>query len=300
MKHTIANIEKGDLIYITAPAKAIEETPVLRAKQRLEQAGFRVEISKHCTGRNHYFSGTEAERLMDLQHGIDREDVKAIICARGGYGSIQLVDKLQWASILRSPKWLVGFSDITVFHQRMQQLGLPSIHATMPLNFEENTSEAIESLIDALQGNPTTHTYTTSSYAKEGIASGKLVGGNLSILYSLLGTDDQIDYTDCILFVEDLSEQLYHIDRMFFALEKAGVLDKIRGLVIGGMTEMKDTPIPIGKTLEQLILDHFQYRKIPIAFSFPAGHIPDNRALVLGQHYTLEITSNQTSLRPSY
>jgi muramoyltetrapeptide carboxypeptidase len=235
---------------------------------------------------------------MDLQHGIDREDVKAIICARGGYGSIQLVDKLQWASMLRSPKWLVGFSDITVFHQRMQRLGLPSIHATMPLNFEENTAEAIESLIDALQGNPTTHTYTTSSYAKEGIASGKLVGGNLSILYSLLGTDDQIDYTDCILFVEDLSEQLYHIDRMFFALEKAGVLDKIRGLVIGGMTEMKDTPIPIGKTLEQLILDHFQYRKIPIAFSFPAGHIPDNRALVLGQHYTLEITSNQTSLSP--
>jgi muramoyltetrapeptide carboxypeptidase len=168
-------------------------------------------------------------------------------------------------------------------------LDLPSIHASMPLNFKENTPEAIDSLFDALEGNQLTYDIASNSHNKLGEATGKLVGGNLSILYSLLGTDDCIDHSECILFIEDLAEQLYHIDRMFYAFAKAGILDKIKGLVVGGMTDLKDTAVPFGQDIYALILAHFKYRNIPIAFDFPAGHINDNRALIIGGQASLEV-----------
>ncbi len=296
MKNTIPSLKKGDLIYITAPAKAIEKEYVLFAKAFFEKQDFRVLISEHCLGTFNYFSGTDAERLADLQFGIDNPEVKAIFCARGGYGCIRIVDQIQWASMLREPKWLVGYSDITIFHQRLQRFELPSIHGTMPFNFEKNSPEALETLLKALMGEKLSISCANDKFNKLGTVQGKLVGGNLSILYSLLGTDDQIDYSDTILFIEDLAEHLYHIDRMLFAFEKAGVFNKIKGLIVGGMTDLQDTDTPFGQTIEEIILSHFKYRKIPIGFNFPSGHIPDNRSLVLGKIHELVINESETIL----
>lgn len=296
MKNTATSLQKGDLIYITAPAKAIDEDCVFYAKNFLEKNGFRVLISENCLGQFNYFSGTDDERLRDFQYGIDNPEIKAILCARGGYGCIRILDRIQWAGMIRDPKWLIGFSDITIFHQRLLRFELQSIHGTMPLNFADNTPEALSTLLAALKGEKYSFSIPTVKENKTGSAKGKLVGGNLSILYSLLGSDDQIDYSNTILFIEDLAEQLYHIDRMFYAFEKAGILNKIKGLIVGGMTDMKDTANPFGQSLEELILNHFTYRNIPIAFDFPAGHIPDNRALILGKECSLEINTEQTLL----
>ena len=296
MKNTIPPLKKGDLIYITAPAKAIEKEYVLYSKAFFEKHGFRVLLSEHCLGTNNYFSGTDDERLADLQFGIDNPEIKAIVCARGGYGCIRIVDRIQWASMLREPKWLVGYSDITIFHQRLQRFELQSIHGTMPFNFEKNSPEALETLLAAMKGEEYSITCSGHKLNQLGTVKGKLVGGNLSILYSLLGTDDQIDYSNTILFIEDLSEHLYHIDRMLFAFEKAGVFNKIKGLIVGGMTDLKDTDTPFGETIEEIILHHFKYRKIPIAFNFPAGHIDDNRALKLGSFSELIVDDLKTTL----
>lgn len=285
-------LQPGDLIAIVAPSKAIEASHIEYATSLFESRGYRVQVGAHCLGNHHYFSGTDVERAADLQQALDNPEVKAIICARGGYGCVRILDHLQWAGFIREPKWLVGFSDVTVLHQHIGILELPSIHASMPLNFKENSPEAIDSLFAALEGKQLHYDIPAHTQNKRGVATGKLVGGNLSILYSLLGTDDNIDYTDCILFIEDLAEQLYHIDRMFYAFAKAGILDKIKGLIVGGMTDLKDTAVPFGQDIYALILSHFTYRNIPIAFDFPAGHMDDNRALIIGAEASLEVADH--------
>jgi muramoyltetrapeptide carboxypeptidase len=282
-------LNKGDLIYITAPAKAIDEEPVFYTRDFFTSHGFRVEISKHCFGQYNYFSGTDEERMSDLQYGIDHSEVKAIICARGGYGCVRILDGIRWASMLREPKWLIGFSDITVFHHRLYNLGVQSIHGTMSLNFEKNSPETFETLLAALTGKSYQIKSPFNPENRQGAAKGKLIGGNLSIIYSLIGTDDEFDFEDSILFLEDLAEHYYHLDRMFFALKKCGALDKIKGLVIGGMTDLEDTTIPFGMSVEEIILQHFVFKKIPICFDFPAGHIDDNRALIFGKQVELRV-----------
>ena len=286
----------GDLIYITAPAKAIEKEHVDFAVSFFENAGYKVLVSKNCLGQHHYFSGTDEERLEDLQYGIDHPEVKAIVCARGGYGCVRIVDRIQWASMLREPKWMVGFSDVTVFHQHLQRFNLPSIHGSMVLNFKDNTQEALTTLLSALKGESFSLS-ATSTQNKPGQAEGTLIGGNLSIVYSLIGTNNQPDYSDKILFVEDLAEHLYHIDRMFYALNKSGILDKISGLVVGGMTDLEDTATPFGMSVEEIILAHFQFRNIPVAFGFPAGHLNDNRALILGKKVRFSVEGTTSELR---
>ncbi len=292
MNSHIPFLQPGDLIALVAPAKSIDKELVLNAARFFESKGYQVEIGTHCTGEHHYFSGTDEERTADFQKAIDNPNVKAIICARGGYGSIRILDRVNWAAFLRDPKWVVGFSDITVFHQHIQRLEMQSIHGTMPLNFGENTTESLNSLIAALEGREISVEIPSSPSNKLGITEGILMGGNLSIIHGLIGTDAQPDYTDSILFIEDLCEQIYHIDRIFYSLAKSGILDKIKGLIVGGMTEMKDTLVPFGQSVEEVILSHFTYRKTPIVFDFPAGHIEDNRALILGAKVALNVTSD--------
>lgn len=296
MNSEISPLQKGDLIAIVAPAKAIEAQLVLDAKAFFESHGYCVVLGEHCLGTYHYFSGTDAQRAEDFQKAIDNPEIKAIVCARGGYGCIRILDRINWAGMLRDPKWIIGFSDVTVFHQRMQKFELKSIHATMPLNFAENTTIAMDSMLDALQGKQTEIQIPSHHYNKRGQAAGKLIGGNFSILYSMLGTDDQPEYANTILFIEDLAEQLYHLDRMFYAFAKAGILNRINGLIVGGMTDMKDTASTIGMTLHEIILSHFEYRKIPIVFDFPAGHIADNRALLFGTIVELEVNELAVNL----
>ena len=289
-------LNPGDLIYITAPAKLMDGQAVTYAKKHLEENGFKVLISKNCLGKHHYFSGTDEERLWDLQFGIDHPDVRAILCARGGYGSIRLVDRINWANMLREPKWLIGFSDITVFHHRLNKLGVQSIHGSMPINFEKNTEAALTSLVNTLKGSWPQFLLPSNQCNKVGIATGNLIGGNLSIVYSMLGTDDQYDFEDSILFLEDLGEHYYQVERMFFALKKSGAFQKIKGLIIGGISELEDTDPPLGRTIEEIVLDQLMFTRIPVLFNFPGGHIEDNRAMVFGKKIQLTVSEEEASV----
>lgn len=296
MNLNVPKLSKGDKIAIVAPAKSINKKQVFFAKEFFESNGFEVVLGEHCLGSHNYFSGTTEERVSDFQSALDDPQIKAIVCARGGYGCVQIVDKIQWAVMLRAPKWVVGFSDITVFHSRLEHLGVQSIHGTMPLNFAENSQDSLSSLISVLTGNPHKITCDPAPNNTFGRARGKLVGGNLSVLCSLLGTNDQIDFVNSVLFIEDISEYIYKIDRMFYSLQKAGVLDQINGLIVGGMTETLDTETPFGFSLEELIISHIKYRNIPVAFGFPSGHFNDNRALILGATVSLGVGKNGAEL----
>lgn len=289
-------LNPGDLIYITAPAKLMDAQAVTYAKKHLEENGFKVLISKNCLGKHHYFSGTDEERLLDFQFGIDHPDVRAILCARGGYGSIRLVDRINWANMLREPKWLIGFSDITVFHHRLNSLGVQSIHGSMPINFEKNTDAALTSLVNTIKGRWPQFALPSNQCNKVGIATGNLIGGNLSIVYSMLGTDDQYDFEDSILFLEDLGEHYYQVERMFFALKKSGAFQKIKGLIIGGISELEDTDPPLGRTIEEIVLDQLMFTRIPVLFNFPGGHIEDNRAMVFGKKIQLTVSEGEASV----
>jgi len=283
------NLEKGDLIYIVSPAKSIDQGSIDFAKQLLESWGFRVECASHTLGEHNYFSGKDTDRKSDFQLAIDHQEAKAILCARGGYGCVRIVDELNWSNFERYPKWLIGFSDITVMHHRAQRLSVMSMHATMPLNFETNSTAALETFRAALFGESFSIETPASSLNKTGTARGRIVGGNLSIIYSLLGTADAYDFKNSVFFIEDLSEQLYHIDRMLFALKKAGIFDEIKALVIGGMTDLKDTNPSFGMTYEDSILEKVKERNIPICFNFPTGHIEDNRAMIIGAMVEIEV-----------
>lgn len=292
----IPSLQKGDLIYITAPAKSIDSSYVMYAENYLKNQGFQVEISTHCLGEHHYFSGNEAERALDFNQAIRNPEVKAILCARGGYGCIQILDQIDWKAFSENPKWIVGFSDITVFHHRLQHLGFPSIHGSMPLNFEENSKEALDTLIAAMQGKSYSISSPAHSNNLAGEADGFLVGGNLSIIYSLLGTKDKTQFDGGILFIEDLAEQRYHLDRMLHSLIRSGATHGLKGLIVGSFTSMQDTAAPFGKDTVEIITEHFGGLGIPIAFDFPAGHIPDNRALVFGEKALFIVNDTGASL----
>ena len=290
------NLEKGDLIYIVSPAKSIDPESIYFAKQLIESWGFIAECAAHTLGKHNYFSGNDTDRMSDFQLAIDHKEAKAVLCARGGYGCVRIMDKLNWSNFEQSPKWLIGFSDITVMHHRAQRLSVMSMHATMPLNFQMNSKEALETFRAALIGESFSIQAPSNALNKMGSARGRLVGGNLSIIYSLLGTADVYDFKDSVLFIEDLSEQLYHIDRMLFAFKKAGVLDEIKALVIGGMTDLKDTNPSFGMTYEKSILEKVKDNNFPVCFNFPTGHIEDNRAMILGAMVDLEVRPQGASL----
>lgn len=289
-------LEKGDTVAIVAPAKAIAKEAISHAKTFLEGAGFKVKIGNHCIGNHHYFSGSDAERVEDFQNAINDEEVKAIVCARGGYGCVRIVDRINWVDFLDQPKWIVGFSDVTVFHQRLTNLGVASLHATMPLNYKDNSQNALASMVKALTGEKLSYSWNGSTSNKTGMAEGELVGGNLAVLCGLIGTTDMPDYKDKILFLEEVGEHLYALDRMFYQLEKSGILDQIRGLVLGSFINIKDTEVPFGKSLDEIILAHFKYRNIPIAFDFPAGHIDDNNTLKLGKNTLFTVSEDNCAL----
>ena len=289
-------LKKGDTVAIIAPAKAIEDSFINNSVSFWESQGFHVVVGKHCTGRFNYFSGTEAARASDLQAAINDEKVKAIICARGGYGCVQLLDYIHWAGLMNFPKWLIGFSDVTVFHLHLSHLGVQSLHATMPLNYLENTEESTSSMISCLTHGKMNYEWQPEFY-KSGIAQGELVGGNLAVLSSLVGTSVVPNFKNKILFVEEVGEHIYAIDRMFYQLAKSGILNQLNGLIIGSFTNIKDTETPYGLKWQEVILHHFKYRNIPVAFDFPAGHQNDNRALIMGQEISYSVNPYNASFQ---
>ena len=255
-----------------------------------------MRIAPHCLGRHHYFSGSDEERLADFQDGLDDPSIKAILCARGGYGCVRMVESLNWDAFERHPKWIIGFSDVTVFHQKIHQLGIQSIHAIMPLGFVEGSDAAKESLKKILFGEPVMLEAPYLTVNITGKATGKLVGGNMAIVSSLLGTPLSYSFKDNILILEDIGEHVYKIDRMLYSLKLAGAFSQIKGLVLGGFTDMEDTDVPFGKTIKELILEQVRHLEIPVAFDLPIGHITDNQAFVLGRTASLQVTDTKTAL----
>lgn len=285
-------LKKGDRIAIIATARKVSKEEIQPAVAFFESYGLLVSLGKNLFGSNNQYAGTDDQRAEDLQWALDDHEIKAIIIARGGYGSIRALEQVSFSEFLKHPKWMVGYSDVTVFHNAIHNIGVATLHATMPLNFTKN-AEATKSLVDALLGN-LIEIATEENYSnKEGIAKGQLVGGNLSLLYSLSGTPFDVDTKGKILFIEDLDEYLYHIDRMMMQLKLSGKLKNLKGLIVGGMTDMKDNTIPFGKFPEDIILDAVKDYDYPVCFDFPAGHIDRNLALYFGREVELKVEDDK-------
>ena len=293
---TPANLQKGDTVAILATARKNVDNNLKPAIDLLHSWGLEVVIGKTIGLDNNQLAGTDEQRAADFQEQLDNPNIKAIWCVKGGYGTVRIIDLLDFTKFKQHPKWIVGFSDITVLHNHLNTMGFKTIHGVMPITVPRATKEAIETLRLSLFGNKLEYEITTAPMNKLGKASGELVGGNLSILYSLLGSPSAIDCRDKILFIEDLDEYLYHIDRMMMNLKRNGCLESIKGIVVGSMTKMKDNDIPWGKNALQIIEDVTKNYTIPIIYNFPAGHIQDNRALVLGSTVAIEVTPTKSSL----
>ena len=281
-------LKKGDKIGIIAPARKISKEEIQSAIDIFNAWGLEVVLSKNLFNADNQFSGTENERAEALQIMLNDDSIKAIISARGGYGTIHIIDKIDFTNFRKNPKWIIGYSDITVLHSHINNFGIETLHATMPINFTKN-AEATETLRKALFGEQLNYEVESYPLNRKGKAEAELIGGNLSLIYALTGSVSDIDTKGKILFIEDLDEYLYHIDRMMLNLKRSGKLDHLAGLIIGGMTDMKDNTIPFGKTAEEIITDAVKEYDYPVCFSFPAGHVEKNLALYFGRVAKLKV-----------
>ena len=288
-------LKKGDEVILIATARKISSDELHPAITILKSHGLNVVLGKHIFDIDNQFAGTDLERKTDLQWALSHKTAKAIIIARGGYGSVRLVEQLDFSELKKHPKWLVGYSDVTVLHNALHNEGLATLHATMPLNFTKN-EEATKSLFDALFGNLLETRIDERLSNRDGNVSAEIVGGNLSLIYSLSGTPFDLNTDGKILFIEDLDEYLYHIDRMMMQLKLSGKLEHLAGLIVGGMSDMKDNQIPFGKTAEEIIYDAVMEYKYPVCFNFPAGHVERNLPIYFGKKANLIVDSGNTTL----
>ena len=289
------NLQKGDSIAIVATARKNIDDNLKPAIEWLENWGLNVKIGTTIGLDLNQLAGTDVQRAADFQAQLDNPNIKAIWCVRGGYGTVRMLDLLDFTTFIKNPKWIVGFSDVTVLHNHLNTMGFKSIHGIMPIS-SKSTKLAKETLRIALFGEPLNYKIAPHPMNRFGKGTGELVGGNLSILYSVLGSKSAINCDNKILFIEDLDEYLYHIDRMLMNLKRCGCLENLNGIIVGAMTKMKDNDIPWGKNALEIIEDITENYKIPIVFNFPAGHIADNRALILGSSVSIEVDKNGTKL----
>ena len=293
-------LKAGDAIGIVAPARKINRNELEFTIRWWEEQGFRIVLGKHLFAEHHQYAGTDEERLEDLQNMLDNSDIKAIFCARGGYGTLRIIDKLDFLSFNLEPKWICGFSDITVLHNHINKnCGVATIHSTMPVSMNGNNLENLETLYKMLTGEKQQYEWNPHLLNRTGECSGQLVGGNLSLLYALSGSISEMDTTNKILFIEDVDEYLYHIDRMMLQLKRAGKLAHLAGLLVGSFTKMRDNDIAFGSAFEQIIYEHCAEYDYPIAFDFPAGHSERNLAMKFGGEYILSVnlSTNYANLR---
>ena len=291
-------LRKGDTIAIAAPSGKVEPSQVLPAVQYFQSQGFNVIVPNDLYENYSGFAGTVSQRVAQFQALLDRSGVKAIVCARGGYGAVSLLDSLDFTKFMKHPKWICGFSDITAFHSHLHTLGYPTLHSVMTINiWEENMdNEYHRSLIKALRGETLRYNFDPHPANRPGKAKGILVGGNLSLLYAMLESVSSINTDGKILFIEDVGENIYHIERMLVALDRAGKLKNLKGLIVGSMNKIKIDDYYYDSTVENVILGVCGKYNYPICFEFPAGHDGKNVALRLGCPAILAITPERCSL----
>ncbi|PWK64281.1 muramoyltetrapeptide carboxypeptidase [Mucilaginibacter oryzae] len=282
-------LKKGDKIAITCPAKKLPE-PMTDAIALLQSWGLEVVLGETVEASYHQFAGDDELRARDLQRFIDDDNIKAIIAARGGYGAIRMIDKVDFDRLATNPKWLIGFSDITILHTHIfTNYGMQSIHGQMPINIPDATRHSLDTLRKALFGEPLHYEFISTGVNRSGEANAILIGGNLSLLVAAAGSVSDLNYTGKILFIEDVGEYLYSVDRMLRMLKRAGKLSDLAGLIVGGFSGMKDNDIPFGQTVPEMVMDVVKEYDYPVCFDFPAGHIPDNNSLVLGRRVSLRV-----------
>ena len=289
-------LQKGDTVAIVSTARKHLTDNLKPTLDLLHSWGLEVVIGKTIGLEKNQLAGTDAQRAEDFQTQLDNPNIKAIWCVRGGYGTVRIIDLLDFTKFKQSPKWIVGFSDVTVLHNHLNTMGYKTIHGIMPISVPKATKEAVETLHQALLGQKLSYQLLPHSMNRFGKATGELVGGNLSILYSLFGSKSAINCDDKILFIEDLDEYLYHIDRMMMNLRRNGCLESIKGILVGAMTSMNDNDIPWGKNALEIIDDVSKKYNIPIVYNFPAGHIHDNRALILGNRISIEVNEKGSTV----
>lgn len=284
-----AFLKPGDRIRVVSPSGKVDVEKIISGIELLRTEGFELLVSDHVFGTHFQFAGTDQQRLHDVQEALDDPDCRAIVCARGGYGAIRLAEQLCLDGFRHNPKWLVGFSDITVLHAILQKEGFDSIHGPMPgfyLN-DGAPTESFRQLVRLLKGKNTTYRFQPHNLNRNDQAEGLLCGGNLSIVYSLLGTPWQIETSGKILFIEDVSEYLYHLDRMMHGLKLSGSLAGLKALLVGGFTEMKDNDSPFGQSAEEIIRAAVADYNYPVVFNCPSGHTDENMPLVFGRNYCI-------------
>ena len=290
-------LKKGDTVAITCPAKKLP-SDISKGIQLLESWGLNVLIGETVTSSYHQYAGPDELRIRDFQRFIDDDSVRAIFAARGGYGCIRIIDGLDFSSFKKDPKWVIGFSDITVVHSHIYtNYKVQSIHGQMPVNVPEGTLPSLETLRKALFGESLDYFYQSAAAGINGSAKGILIGGNLTLLVMMAGSVSEMDFSNKILFIEDVGEYLYSIDRMMWNLKRAGKLVNLKGLIVGGFTDLKDNDIPFGQTAEEIIYSHVHEYGYPVCFDFPAGHISDNHALIFGKRVSLTVENAEVRLK---
>lgn len=290
-------LKKKDKIAIVSTARKISVKEIELAIQTFESWGLEIVLGKTIGIANNQFAGSDEERAADFQEMMNRTDIKAIVCGRGGYGTVRIMDYLDFTAFTHNPKWIVGYSDVTILHAHINNyLGIQTLHSTMPINFGNNTEASISTLKLTLFGEAENISFQSNILNRFGTCEGEIIGGNLSILYSILGTKSGFNPDGKILFIEDLDEYLYHIDRMMMALKRAGKLNKLKALIVGGMTQMNDNTIPFGKNAKEIIKEHCQEFNYPICFDAPFGHIDNNIALNFGKKIKLSIEEEKVSI----
>lgn len=293
MSITPPYLQKGDRVAIICPAKKLPQ-PMDDAVALLQSWGLEVVLGDTVTASYHQFAGDDALRAQDLQRYVNDDSIKAIFAARGGYGTVRIIDSVDFSRLITHPKWIIGFSDITVLHAHLfTNCNLQTIHGQMPINIPDATGPSLETLRKALFGQELTYELTPHPLNRIGHAEGVLIGGNLAILLSLSGSVSDYHYDGKILFMEDVGEYLYSIDRMLYTLKRAGKLKNLAGLIVGGFTDLKDNDIPFGQTAQEIISAIVEEYDYPVCFDFPAGHVRDNRALVMGREVKL-LATHQT------
>lgn len=292
-------LQKGDKIAIIATARKITLNEIKGAISLLKEWQFEPVVGKTIGLEEYQLAGTDIQRAEDLQQAIDNPEIKAIWCARGGYGTVRIIDEIDFSSMKTNPKWLIGYSDVTVLHSHLHTLGIATLHAPMLFDLLNNSLKVKNEVLNAISGKSISYPVNYASYNVLGKGEGVCIGGNLSILYSLCGSVSQVDTRGKILFIEDLDEYLYHVDRMFLNLKRNGMLSDLNGLIVGGMTKMHDNAISFGKTVEEIILDHVKEYDYPVIFDFPAGHLNDNYPIILGQIIHIDVRENEVNISHS-